>query len=78
MPLEGSQKIELVLDKGKGRRNLDPPEAPAKPAVVSLQPACVGGDGKTFYLATRALPPFGPGSSRRFARRVPYRVPSLW
>jgi len=52
MPLEASEKIEFVLEKGKGVGTWTLPKGSVKPAVISLQPACIDADGKTFYLAT--------------------------
>jgi S1-C subfamily serine protease len=62
MPLEGSQKVELMLDKGKAVGTWTLPKGAAKPEVVSLQPACLDGDGKTFYLATLHFRLSGPAA----------------
>lgn len=51
MPLEGSEKIEFDVKNGKAVGTWSLPAAAGKPAVISLQPAIVGSDGKTFYLA---------------------------
>jgi S1-C subfamily serine protease len=62
MPLEGSEKVELTLEKGKAVGTWTLPKGAAKPEVVSLQPACVGGDGKTFYLGTLHFRLSGPAA----------------
>ncbi len=52
MPLEGSEKIDLVVEKGKASGTWTLPKALGKPAAVSLQPVFVDAEGNTLYLAT--------------------------
>lgn len=75
-PLDGSKKIELVVQNGKATGTWSVPSAD-KPAVVSLQPVYVGGDGKTYYMAAtqhRLTASLAPQVGVRPARPLPRPV----
>jgi S1-C subfamily serine protease len=55
-PLDGSQKVELVLKDGKATGTWNVQNTADKPAVISLQPAVIDDQGNTVYLAATRHP----------------------
>lgn len=72
MPLEGSKKIDLVIEKGKASGTWTISTELTKPVVVSLQPVFVDNDGKTLYLST-IIHSFSISPSRPGPPAVPRR-----
>jgi hypothetical protein len=62
MPLENSEKIDLVVEQGKAVGTWRISGTAGKPDVVSVQPMCVDADGKTVYEAATQHRLSSPGT----------------